>query len=466
MVLGYVFWISNHFLWSFCIFLFAFDVLHPVSYRKKNMDIILQHPFMRNFSMKKMSQKNIPHPATGHHLGRSPLMAWQPLQQPCLQPTPRFFQQVFSHDYRSNMLNSRGFLEENVWKRSPSFWFFKGHRNRGWFQQRNCGFTKATLMWSSPNMVGDAQMRPTSSRLRSPEVPSCDWGYGCFDSSGKACMKLSEKVQTTYSYTQIQKCTYQSYELWVSDWCLAHEFWRSPAFLAFLKSPRLELKVQRIANTVWQTRWGQMRKGCQVGKLGKHGAYHCCYCRWLASRGRKMRRTSNLVALWGLAFWQHSCITKSHLGHLRVDLPPCLTHFSVPLEFRMLLSEMICWADLIWAGYYLRATQNTEQSQKHAQMILELLGWSKFSHQVTRFKSFQSRTDRLPIREVQGRRGARRYLDIDTVYDGSWLKGKELRLERSKRGIDCRCQKPRWNVGFTPERARKYQPFKTCFKML
>ena len=151
----------------------------------------------------------------------------------------------------------------------------------------------------------------------------------------------------------------------------------------------------------WKSKGSQIQSGRPGGarcakdacrKLGKHGAHHahhCWYCRWLASRGRKMRRTSNLVALWGLAFWQHSCITKSHLGHLRVDLPPRLTHFSLPLEFRMLLSEMICWADLSRLLFE-KCTQNTEQSQKHAQMILELLGWSKFSHQETRFKSLKN----------------------------------------------------------------------------
>lgn len=117
---------------------------------------------------------------------------------------------------------------------APRFWFLKGHisgmiwTEKLWFHKSDTHVILTQHGWWCTDET------PTSSRLRSPEVPSCDWGYGCFDSSGKACMKLSEKVQTTYSYTQIQKCTYQSYELWVSDCCLAHEFWRSPAFLAFL----------------------------------------------------------------------------------------------------------------------------------------------------------------------------------------------------------------------------------------
>ena len=299
------------------------------------------HPatsFHAKFLHEKRCPLNIPHPSG--HLGRSPLMAWQPLQQPCLQPTPRFPTCFFPWLYRSNMLNSRGFWGKCL----ELLQGFLGHisgmisTEKLWFHKSDTHVILTQHGWWCTDET------PTSSRLRSPEVPSCDWGYGCFDSSGKACMKLSEKVQTTYSYTQIQKCTYQSYELWVSDWCLAHEFWRSP-------TKTLSLGPQ---GSSWKSKGSQIQSGRPGGarcakdacrNLGKHGAHHCWYCRWLASRGRKMRRTSNLVAR-GLAFWQHFCITKSHLGHLRVDLPPCLTHFSVPLEFRMLLNEMICWADL------------------------------------------------------------------------------------------------------------------------
>ena len=145
MASGYVFWISNHFLWSFCLRL-MYCILFPTGKRHG------YHPatsFHAKFLHEKRCPLNIP-----HHLGRSPLMAWQPLQQPCLQPTPRFPTCFFPWLYRSNMLNSRGFWG-NVWNCSKVFWGIF----RGWFQQRNCGFTKVTLMWSWPNMVGDAQMR-------------------------------------------------------------------------------------------------------------------------------------------------------------------------------------------------------------------------------------------------------------------------------------------------------------------
>ena len=152
------------------------------------------HPatsFHAKFLHEKRCPLNIP-----HHLGRSPLMAWQPLQQPCLQPTPRFPTCFFPWLYRSNMLNSRGFWGKCL----ELLQGFLGHisgmisTEKLWFHKSDTHVILTQHGWWCTDET------PTSSRLRSPEVPSCDWGYGCFDSSGNACMKLSEKVQTTYSY--------------------------------------------------------------------------------------------------------------------------------------------------------------------------------------------------------------------------------------------------------------------------
>ena len=168
---------------------------------------------------------------------------------------------------------------------------------------------------------------------------------------------------------------------------------------------------------------------------------HCWYCRWLASRGRKMRRTSNLVTLWGLAFWRHSCITKSHLGYLRVDLPPCLTHFNVPLEFCMLLSEMICWADLSRLLFE-KCTQNTRvKSETHKWF------WNSAGAQSPDLPRSVRSSNMIP----SGWPSAAGPGDTWTLTQFMTAPGWKARNRDWKRGIDCRCQKLGWNVGFTPK---------------
>ena len=147
---------------SFCLRLMH-CILFPTG--RHPYHFILQHPFVLNLSMKNSCPWNIPHPSPLGILGRSPLMAWQPLQQPCLQPTPGFPAWFFP---RTGFL--RRFLE--LLRVSSLLWYCIF---QGWFQQgKLIGklWLHKTLMWS---------------------WPGGGWGHGCFDGSGKTCMKLSEK---------------------------------------------------------------------------------------------------------------------------------------------------------------------------------------------------------------------------------------------------------------------------------